>query len=293
MPTFITIRLFLVITIISAKLHLAESSYSQPQIARPHNLTEFRTQRASLRDTQASADFQSDAPVLNAREKLANEIIVRLKTQQLDNGFRQPGQFLPAVHWFEALNATRSSKLFRCLRRMPKGGLLHMHDTGMASIDHMLNITYHPNLWHCMMDNNRQQSQRIQTFRFALRRPRHLQCAGEQGWLRTADERSRLGSAAFDAFVRAQFTLRTDYPYADINSVWKRFDELFQLADSLRTHVPVLREYFHQSLTEALADGVQYMEMRAVLSPLYDLDGTIRTNVTDLVREYIEIAEQF
>ena len=47
-----------------------------------------------------------------------------------------------------------SSRVFQIIRRLPKGGILHVHDFGMTSVDWVIqNVTYRDNLYMCI-DNS-------------------------------------------------------------------------------------------------------------------------------------------
>lgn len=254
---------------------------------RPRSLDEFRAQRDRLRDSQSASDFQSDAPPLNEREQLANAVIMRLKRAALDDGFVNPGRFNPAAHFFETRNATRASKLFRCMRRMPKGGILHAHDMALVSIDHLITITYRPLLWQCWDTSGG----RIAAFRFSLLRPTHVTCS--TGWKRTKEERKRVGAPKFDAIVRSQFSLRDGYPYADINAVWQRFEAIFDLVEPMLTYIDVWQDLIRQALAEAWADGVQYLELRTMLLALHDENGQVYDDASDLVRMYAHVVDEF
>ena len=44
-----------------------------------------------------------------------------------------------------------SSRVFQTIRRLPKGGILHIHDFGMTSVEWVIqNVTYRDNLYMCI-----------------------------------------------------------------------------------------------------------------------------------------------
>ena len=44
-----------------------------------------------------------------------------------------------------------SSRVFQTIRRLPKGGILHVHDFGMTSVEWVIqNVTYRDNLYMCI-----------------------------------------------------------------------------------------------------------------------------------------------
>lgn len=130
------------------------------------NSTEYFRQRKLLIDAELNATYGSDI-ILNSQEELANKIIMNAKELEYRGTLERPAQFIPSRHIFERLNETRNSKLFQILRKMPKGGILHTHDTAMVSAEYLVNITYMDNLWQ-LTDKNKTE---IKQFRFSLTQP--------------------------------------------------------------------------------------------------------------------------
>lgn len=255
------------------------------RFSRPTSINSYLVQRRSLLRSQQSADFQSDAPALNARERLANDILMAAKRSVLEAGHADPDTFTPSRHFFDVVDTIRATPLFQIVKRMPKGGNLHGHDTAMTSIDYLVSLTHSANLWQC----SDVQTERITGFRFATEQPTIDDCV----WQLTADVRRRIGAETFDAFVRTHFTVRTSHPATDANVWWRSFEAIFALIGSLVTYAPVWRDYYRQVLQEALADNVQYVEFRSVLPSLYELDGTVITNRTQIVQMYVDVLAEF
>lgn len=260
--------------------------------ARP-TIDEYLSQRTKVMALERSTGFECDTPALNDREQLANEVVMAAKRAELDAGHANPHTFGPSQHFFDVMDQIRTSKLFKIIRRMPKGGILHAHDTALASVDFLVSLTYRPDLWQCTDPL----TGTIVGFRFARQAPAPLTTSkgAETEWTRTADERAKRGADSFDRYVRTHFTLRTDNPnaaYKDINDVWNKFMSLFILVEPLVTYVPVWRDYYRQSLKEALEDNVQYVEFRGLLPPVYDLDGN-QYQKTDIVQMYVDVLAEF
>lgn len=260
--------------------------------ARP-TIDEYLEQRTKVMARERSTGFESDTPALTAREQLANEIVMAAKRAELDAGHANPHTFGPSQHFFDVMDQIRASKLFKIIRRMPKGGILHAHDTALASVDFLVSLTYRPDLWQCTDPL----TGTIVGFRFARQAPAPMATGkdADTQWSRTADERAKRGADSFDRYVRKHFTLRTENPsvaYKDTNDVWNKFMSLFILVEPLVTYVPVWRDYYRQSLKEALEDNVQYVEFRGLLPPVYDLDGN-RYEKTDIVQMYVDVLAEF
>lgn len=252
------------------------------------SLEEYLVRRQQVVDDECQSNFESDV-TLTKHEQLANTVIMAAKKAELDEGLANPHSFKPARHFFEVLNEIGESKLFKIIQHMPKGGILHAHDTALVSTDFIVTLTYREHLWQC----NNTVTKAIVNFRFSRAAPETTE--SNLVWIRVSDERSRLGKIEYDAHVRSLFTLFTKDPrsaYRDINDMWAKFMSLFILLEPIATYAPVWRDYFKQALTEALEDNVQYLEFRGILPQLYDLD---RNNYTqsENVQIYVDTLDEF
>ena len=62
--------------------------------------------------------------------------------------------FLPAKNFLFAREGIKHSKVFKMIRKMPKGALFHAHSSSIVTIDHIMkHISYEPNLYVCIQDN--------------------------------------------------------------------------------------------------------------------------------------------
>lgn len=219
---------------------------------------QYIASRESVFKLENSNNFESDVK-LNPKEERANAIIMAVKNDELDDGLKNPQNFAPSRHFFEALDKINKSKLFKIIRKMPKGGILHAHDTALCSTDYLVSLTYWEHLWQCNDNNNT-----IVSFKFSKNAPENVNGCK---WLKVADERARVGRVEYDAHIRSNFTLFTNdlQKFSDINVVWNEFMGLFIRFEPLVTYAPVFKDYYKQALKEMLQDGVQYLELRVLL----------------------------
>ncbi|KAG4076714.1 hypothetical protein HA402_002001 [Bradysia odoriphaga] len=246
---------------------------------------QYIASRESILNAENSDNFESDVK-LNPKEERANAIIMTAKNAELDDGLANPQNFAPSRYFFEVLDKINKSKLFKIIRKMPKGGILHAHDTALCSTDYLVSLTYRDNLWQCNDNSNA-----IVGFKFARNTPDPI--VGCK-WVKVADERARIGRVDYDAHIRSNFTLNTNSSrnFSDINDVWNEFMGLFIRFEPLVTYAPVFKDYYKQALKEMLQDGVQYLELRVLLPPVYDLDGKIYSFV-ERVQLYVDGLNEF
>lgn len=229
--------------------------------ARP-SYKEYLSNRENLIANELNLGFEHDV-LLTERETLANEIIMKLKRKELSDALINPLGFKASRHIFEVLDEIQKSKLFKIIRRMPKGAILHAHDTALCSADYLVSLTYRDHLWQCSIND------RHTEFKFSRNKPEPLRDVSCQ-WVLVRNARNRVGAQYYDANIRSKFTLfdkniNPRIQFKDINDVWSRFMLLFQNVAGIVTYAPVWKDYYKRALEEMRLDGVDYLEFRGIL----------------------------
>lgn len=224
--------------------------------------------------------------VLSDNEQKVNEIMMELKHRDLDASFDNPAICNISKHFFDYKEEVKKTELFKLIKQMPKGALLHVHDTGILGPDYVLELTYLPDLSVCFEEDD---------IRFLFSENSPNTTCGTQ-WQEMKEARYSSGDVdKFDAELRKHFTIVIDNPrevYTDINIVWKKLQQYFITTSSIFCYKPVWEQYFYDTLKELRKDNVMYLELRSVLPQLYDLKG----NVYDAVATadaYKEVLDRF
>lgn len=223
--------------------------------------------------------------VLNEKEKRLNSRLLQMKKDEVLRA-----DFPPAMHFFKAKELIRKSPIFSLLQKMPKGGALHVHDFAMVDVEWVVkNVTYRPYCYMCSTDT------RSIRFIFSSQLPKPLpRCSP---WVLLKSLRARtVNITNLDNSIMNNLTLFTNldpekvYPNQDI--VWDRFEQAFLALWGLVTYAPVFRDYYYQSLTEFYNDNVMYVEVRALLPEIYELDGSTH-DITWTLKTYQEVTRRF
>ncbi|XP_022605651.1 adenosine deaminase 2-A-like isoform X1 [Seriola dumerili] len=196
----------------------------------------------------------------------------------------------PAMHFFKARHLIKTSPIFSLLQKMPKGGALHVHDFSMVNVEWLVkNVTYRPHCYMCFTD-----SQSIR-FIFSSQWPKPLPHCSP--WILLENLRAKMiNTTDLDNSIMGNLTLFTDqdpetvYPSQDV--VWDRFEQSFLAVWGLVTYAPVFRDYYYQGLTEFYMDNIMYLELRALLPEIYELDGSTHDTAWTL-KTYQEVTRQF
>ncbi|KAG8034387.1 hypothetical protein G9C98_007463 [Cotesia typhae] len=221
---------------------------------------------------------------LNLKERLVNDLLLTLKRKEVDDGFRDEAKFLPSKNFIEVRNDIKESRLFNIIKMIPKGAVLHAHDTAIVSEEWLFNnVTFRDNLYICDEAENLQ----LKFF--------HSPTDDCNWQLLKELRKNETFAAEINSRIRKEFSMMTDNPdrmYPDVNSAWKKFMNIFILITPMLTYRPVYEDHFYQGLKELYEDNVLYLELRSTLPPLYELNGT-QYNPIDVVGIYKKVTERF
>ncbi|XP_063915321.1 adenosine deaminase 2-like [Zophobas morio] len=243
-------------------------------------LADFWDDRNTLLSNEASQLFGSFWE-LTENEQKVNDILMKFKLQEYDEGLSNPSKFLPSIHFFHSKAAIEQSEVFKFIQKVPKGASLHSHSTAMLSTEALLNLTYMEGLYGC--DDNT---------KFKL----HFFFGGvndDCDWRLLEDLRNE--DSGFDDFLRSKMTLVVDDPAGtccDINEVWSAFEDIFEFVAPLFDYRQFLHDYLYQVLREFHDDNVKYLEIRGVFGETFDSNNTIYGPL-DTAQLYKETQQEF
>uniref|UniRef100_A0A1L8DQF0 Adenosine deaminase n=1 Tax=Nyssomyia neivai TaxID=330878 RepID=A0A1L8DQF0_9DIPT len=224
---------------------------------------------------------------LTAGEIVVNDRLMKLKGDEIRAGIANSSTFIPSDHIFNELKRINSSEIFDILKRMPKGGILHAHDTAVCSADFVIKVTYRKNLWQC-------EDPTTKAWQFIFSRTAPPDTPTCQ-WKLTANERTRLGEKKYNSILRSQLSLYNTNAIVedrDVDTVWRKFSAIFGVNFGILTYAPVWKDCYTQFLREMHDDKVQYLELRSTLPQLYDLDGKTYDELA-VMQIYQEATEEF
>lgn len=152
---------------------------------------------------------------LTEKEKIVNRIFMRHKRNELSVAFNDSSQNAPAMHFFKAKHIIENSMVFKFLKKMPKGGALHLHALGSVSPEWIIkNITYLPGLKKCINRANAP----VLTFR-----PNAEPHMCTLDYTDVSDERKSENAEEYDKKLAAAFNLFTPTPESKLCIKGKKF----------------------------------------------------------------------
>lgn len=243
---------------------------------------DFWAERDDLLTKERSQYLGSDEQ-LSDSEQIFNEKLSELKQSELEYGFKNPEDFVPIQHFFEAKNKLQNSTVYKIIQSLPKGSVLHIHDTAILRPEWIVpKVTYRENLYIQLKSDDSIE------FLFTKNPPNN-------SWQLLNDLRRQSGNEAkFDRWLASKLTLIVPDPsvYKDINVVWKAFNKIFSTSVPLLTYTEVFKDYLYEVFRTYYQDNVSYMEMRSTLPPLYEMNGRI-LDVLEIVGVLKEVNDQF
>lgn len=196
--------------------------------------------------------------ILDSKEQHVDDIIRVLKTEEINMGFKNGSNYAPAMHFFRAKSLIEQSKVFDAIKMVPKGAVLHVHNTASVSVEWIIqNLTYREEAEYCTSKFN------IILFTAGD----HTHCKDTP--INMMEHRKNLSSEKaiheFDAWLETQINLYTSQPeidYPDINTVWNKFQVMFSTVKGLLSFLPFFKDYHYRMLEEFYDDGIYYTEIR-------------------------------
>ena len=239
-----------------------------------------RQRRALVRDDSARA-FDA-AIVLTPAERRANRKLVQLR-QQLVAHYDSINYFPPAHNFFRARRQMYTTRLYRLLLAMPKGGVHHLHPNAGASPWWLVQRALRePNCYVYWGPASAQYLKGQLRFFRAGEVPAGFYAAGALNDTVCHFPQKLHHLLTFDATTGR-----------DSADVWRAFEQCFQRMNGFTSYQPVFRDMYVAMFDSLAADGVQHVELRASLnSSLYDLYHLAGAFPADSIIRYLQQAQQ-
>ncbi|XP_017003537.2 adenosine deaminase 2 [Drosophila takahashii] len=255
--------LMLVVVFCSAPLgdSLTNRTSSEERFARRRQIYVERERRQRLGSGMALSPLEEEADGRLLAIKQVDEEVHDL----WQNYHSQPPPFLSHFN-------ISDTSLYAALKSMPKGGLLHVHDSGMLRTEILIDLTYRDNLWVCV-----NLDQGFEDFRFSRHFP-HIPPADDYqcNWMLMRNFFEFEPRTGFVDRLRESLTVRPE-GYGSSSELARHLRRHQRLIHGLITFRPNWSEFIFSMLSDFYADGVQYVELRSSLPIMYDLDGNNST----------------
>ncbi|KAI1434196.1 adenosine deaminase-related growth factor [Xylaria sp. CBS 124048] len=182
----------------------------------------------------------------------------------------------PGMMFSLAKERAVSTKLWRIVRRMPKGSLLHSHFDAMVDVDFIIGVLLDTPGMHMLADRPLDSPAALEeaklTFRFfkASRTDGNVwDSAYKPGTpillTQTADSFPELGREGFPKWLCDRLTIsRTEAveQHHGVDHIWKLFSSRYHILESIIRYEPIYRRFLRRLLSILKDDGINYSEIR-------------------------------
>ncbi|KAK6950856.1 hypothetical protein Daesc_007384 [Daldinia eschscholtzii] len=232
---------------------------------------------------RSDASFKKN---LSPIAKRACDIVARIRdeekntvwTPQLEDALAQEADIVvhPGMMFSLSKERMESTKLWKIVRRMPKGALLHAHMDAMVDFDYLFQVLFATPGMHLAADQpltteKEREAARL-TFRF-FKNPR----TGGNLWspeyksdtfvplTQAADAFPEGGKAGFTKWLYGRCTIsRTDAvsQHHGVDHIWQKFGKCFRVVGSMIHYEPIFRKFLQRLMSLLKADGINWCELR-------------------------------
>ncbi|KAK6082146.1 adenosine deaminase family protein [Seiridium cupressi] len=169
-----------------------------------------------------------------------------------------------------------STKLWKIIRQMPKGALLHAHLDAMVDFNFLIDLLLKEPGIHIQADRPLASSQALAEAPLLFRFRKTPLTEGDiwgEGYepgsqillTQAADAFPGSGRAGFIEWLYSRCTLsRTDAvaQHHGVDEIWQKFYGCFRVVNSIIHYEPIFRAFLRRLVTQLKADGVNYAEVR-------------------------------
>ncbi|KAK0635170.1 hypothetical protein B0T17DRAFT_486108 [Bombardia bombarda] len=188
----------------------------------------------------------------------------------------------PGMMFSLAKPTMESTKLWRIVRRMPKGALLHAHCDAMVDFDYLLNVVLEtPGMHIACPDGALATPAERRDGGVTIRFKKSTTSAGQSQsvWdakyepgtfipiAKAADEYPDGGRQGFLAWLKSRCVIsQTDAvdQHHGLTEIWRKFMGCFAVIGSIIHYEPIWRAFLQRLMSILVADGVYWTEIRFV-----------------------------
>lgn len=260
-------------------------------------IQQYLAGRDSLDDKEKAS--RSDASFRKSMSRIANKacaIVDRIRrhelktvwTAQLEEDMAKQDEraIFPGMMYMLAKERMESTMLWKVVRRMPKGCLLHAHLDAMVDFDFIIaRLLDTPGIHissSAPLTKESAMANAALSFRYR-KQPRADGSLWNNDYVpgtyilltQAADAFPGGGREAFCRWLKSRCTLSlvdSHEQHHGIVAIWKKFESCFAVCATMIHYEPIFRSFLRRLMQQLKADGVNWAELRSVSTPsIYSL----------------------
>lgn len=251
-------------------------------------LRQYLSGRANLVTQEKSS--RSDASFRSALSPIARKacaIVDRIRylerdtvwTANLEDEYAQETHqaVFPGMMFMLAKERMEKTRLWKIVRRMPKGALLHAHLDAMVDFDFLIRELLRTPGMHMSSDRSLAASEARVDAEVQFRFRKQESTDGPALWspdykpgtfillTKMADEFPDGGREGFVSWLKSRCTLGlvdSHEHHHGIDAIWRKFMKCFVVVATILAYEPIFRAYLYRLMSVLKADGVNWAELR-------------------------------
>ncbi|KAH6683025.1 adenosine deaminase family protein-like protein [Halenospora varia] len=193
----------------------------------------------------------------------------------------------PGMMFSLAKEKMEATKLWRIVRKMPKGALLHAHLDAMVDFDYLFNVLLDTKGMHiyCPEHLGSEKAREGAPVKF-----RFQKVEGREGniWSESyvpdtpillseaADEFPKGGRKGFISWLKGRCTITNTESiehHHGVDAVWRKFSSCFGILNNIIFYEPIFKLFMRRMLKMLLEDGVKWVDLRLAFTFRYYKEG--------------------
>lgn len=251
-------------------LHAADE-----QLIEPDETLSYMIKRSNWLEKDSKASFSSNIHLSDAEKKLDNYL--QTFCYHFWNHFLESNLFPPSKYFSDAKLEIEKSPLFRILKRMPKGGVLHIHSDSTGNAAFLIKKAMSDK--RCYIYTQDDGSELKGTMKVFLNEIPQ----GYQSMQELAAKDSNFVSSVIEMITMNA----TDT--ASVNP-WVKFNQCFHRCDGLLLYEPIFKDFYINAFETIALDHIYFVELRTSLDPIRNEHGQLISDnaLVDIYRSIVQ-----
>ena len=209
---------------------------------------DYLSHRNKLIYKHEKQSFSHDV-TLSVQENHLNDLMSNMQLEALAR-YRETHYFPPARNFYGSKEHVESTKLFKLLTSMPKGGALHIHTSAMGNLDWIIDRAIStPDMYVYWSEDIPEDKGILHAYNEQAVPPGYVSADKLLG-----DDDNRSEFKRYFLFDQS-----VDRDSVDI---WGRFEGVFKRIDGFVNYEDIFEDYLVHGFTLLADDGVQHVELR-------------------------------
>ena len=210
---------------------------------------------------QDSARAMSSEIILSPDELRLNNKLIALRKAMLAD-YEEANFFPPARNFYKSKKHIEATSLFKVIRKMPKGGVLHLHSGAAGEAKWMVKKVIEDPYGYVYWESSGAD--------YVKGQMRFFKPGMEpEGFYKASHLNETVPNFEDSLGGLLVFNQKIAYDSVDI---WEEFECRFQRLYGFVSYQPLYKKFFKASLQTLIDDGVQHVELRGILGSLYHPD---------------------